>query len=99
MFLVSPQRRDDVLLQIANAGIGSQGMEADPPAADGGDVKPTRRLVASLGSRPKTLHDLWVKCSVGTSGKKPARDSVIVSKGKSRVCTAFASNSGRSATN
>jgi len=69
---------------IAN-GVGARGMEGGPP----GDPQPTRRLVASLGSRPKTLHDLWVEYSVGAIGKKAARDFSDSERGKVKSVYSF----------
>ena len=67
------------------ANVGARGMEGGPP----GDGQPTRRLVASLGSRPKTLHDLWVEYSLGTSGKKAARDFSDSERGKVKSVYSF----------
>ena len=64
---------------IANGSIGTGGLEnganceaVSTEAGEGG--QPTIRLVATLSSRPKTLHTLWKEYTVGMSGKKPARD-------------------------
>ena len=38
--------------------------------------------MATLGARPKTLHDLWKEYTVGSSGKKPARDFNQGERGK-----------------
>ena len=43
---------------------------------------PQRRLVASLMSRPKTLHDLWAEWKFGTSGRKPASSFNLSERGK-----------------
>jgi hypothetical protein len=60
------------------ASAGARGVEDEPPS----NCEPTRRVVASLGARPKTLHDLWHEYTVGASGKKPARDFNEKERGK-----------------
>jgi hypothetical protein len=41
-------------------------------------------LVASLGSCPRTLHDLWVEWEFGTAGKKAAKNFTAQERGKNK---------------
>ena len=69
-------------------GQGEGGREAEGGVGGGGE--PTRRrLVPTLSSRPKTLHDLWKEYVVGMSGKKAAREFSDSERGKVKSVYSF----------
>lgn len=57
----------------------SQGLAAALPVAA---EQSSRRLVAALSTRPKSLHDLWNEWENGTAGKKAAKDFTQSERGK-----------------
>ena len=72
---------------LATAGIETGGLESGRnDEGNGGNAdlegQPPIRLVATLSSRPKTLHNLWHEYQNGMSGKKPAREFSDSERGK-----------------
>lgn len=63
------------------AGRGGDPGEMDPslPVATG---QSSRRLVANLSRRPKTLHDLWKEWEYGMAGNKAAKNFTQAERGK-----------------
>lgn len=71
-------------------GEGGGGGDGDGDGDGGGATgQPPRRLMATLSSRPKTLHDLWKEYQFGMSGKKPAREFTEFERGKAKSVYSF----------